>query len=305
MNSVWREYGVIGTLLVVAVGGYLLMSRQQKDVLGASLQSIGGHLLALVPDAGGRDDVQAALDTLQDRVRRGSVPPEQIERFAASVFNLGTSGDSLAAAEAEMVVRLAYSDPAALPAPRGGVPPQPAARPHLTGVAEMDRLADELAPMVAFYETINVTADSMGPAFRFYSDGKLHVVVDDRLREKIEGGEAAKVLMRDKSMSWRARFSEAAEADRQRHLEHAERLTRVAENWSDTLAIGPAAEVLARMSRLRSMGFVTEADVDSIMARIESEVNAILRELPPPPPPAPRHETSSASVSSSSVSSTG
>jgi len=301
MSSVWREYGVIGTLLVVAVGGYLYMSRNQPDMLAASLDAIGGHLLALVPEGGGRSGVRAALDTLEQRVKEGSVQPEQIERYAASVFNLGTSGDSLAPEEAELVVRLAYADPAALPAPKGVAPAPPRApSAHVTS-RELESLASDLEPMVVFYESALKNVDSTGPAFRFYSDGRLHVVVDDRMRERIEKDQAAQPLLRDKAMSWRARFTEAAEAERQRQVERAEELTRIAGTWTDSLELRPALESFARLTRLRSLGFVPEAKVDSLMQVIEIEVKAALRDLPPPPPPPPAdRETGTVSVSSSS-----
>lgn len=304
MKSVWREYGVIGTLLVVAVGGYLYVSRNKPDMLAASLDTIGGHLLSLVPEGGGRSDVQAALDTLERRVKTGEVEPEQIERYAASVFNLGTSGEPLAPKEAEMVVRLAYSDPAVLTGPEGQALPAPRKNHVVVRAEDLERLASELGPMVAFYETVKGSADSTGPAYRFYSDGKLHVVVDDRMRERVESDAAARPLIRDKSMSWRARFTEAAAAEKLRHMEHTEQLAHMAASWADSLDIGKTTKALYHISRLRSLGFVPEESVDSMVSAIEIEVKAILSDLPSPPP-VPDRESTSTSVSSSSRSSTG
>ncbi len=300
MISVWREYGVIGTLLVVAVGGYLYVSHNEPDLLAASLDSIGGHLLSMIPDGGERSGVQAALDTLEVRVKSGEVRPEQIERYAASVFNLGTSGEKLAPEDAEMVVRLAYSDAGILPTPEGHIPPPPKSARIDVRVQDLEDLASELEPMVAFFETLKEDPGPTGPSLRFYSDGKLHVVVDDRLREKLESDVAARPLIRDKALSWRARFTDAVRAERQRHVERSEELGRMAGTRSDTLKLGPAAEALARMSRLRSLGLVSEPEVDSMLTAIEVEIKAIIRDLPPPPPPPPDPETTGASVSSSS-----
>jgi len=288
MKTVWREYGAIATLLVVAVGGYLYMSRNQVDLLDLSLQTIGGHLLSLVPDGSDRRNVEAALDTLRMRVDEGEVPPEQIERYAASVFNIGTSGRTLAPEEAEMVVRMAYGEQSLLPAPDGSSAAPPPRPKKATAGTELADLAETLQPMMAFFESVRpeAVADTAGgPVVRFYSDGRLRVVIDDRLREKIEQESAAQALMQERAVSWRAHFAEAVEAERLRFEERADRLGELATVWADTLRIKPTATALARLQRLRSLGLVPESHVDSIVIVIEHELESLVRKLPPPPAP--------------------
>lgn len=292
MNTVWREYGVIGVLLVVAISGYLFVSRHQEDLLALSLDAISSQLLALVPDEEGRGRVTEVLNRFKERVAAKEVDPDQVEQFAASVLNLGTAGEPLNADDAELVVRLALDENPALPLPDGitfdvntSTPRKPARPPTAD---ELAAVGERLQPMIAFFNSVRTelpTDTTMGVPFRFYADQGLHVVVDDRYREQIESAVEAKALMSERAVSWRARFADATEAERDRLDSRVSRIIHLRSGGVDSVKLAGSIENLARIRRLESLGVIAHPDLDSIMIKVETELMRVIADLPTPPSP--------------------
>lgn len=303
MSTVWREYGVIGVLMVAAISGYLWLSRNPVDIVAQSLDTLSQHLLSLVPEAEGRERVESSLVDFRRKVETQEVTPEQVERFAASVMNLASAGEPLDAADAELVVRIALQDPSALPVPKEVQRRSPPPKPEVEADA-WEALGERLEPMVAFYRHVrsDIPADSArSVGLRFYAQDGMRVVVDDRYRERFAEAEAAKALIEDRAVSWRAHFEDATQADRERQMARATKLMSFTLSKPDsgatlnvdTVAIRATLAGLASLRRLESLGVLTEGDLDSLAARLEADVENLVRQsilvtvVPPPPPPPP------------------
>lgn len=302
MSNVWREYGVIGVLMVVAIGGYLYVSRNQVNVIAQSLEVLSGHLLNLVPEADGRDRVAASLADFKQRVEANEVSPEQVEQFAASVLNLGSSGAPLNADEAEYVIRMALAEGQEFPVPGVAAPVRRTSAPKVTvGPDAWEALGERLQPMLAFYSQARTDLESDSSAalgIRFYADEGMRVVVDDRYRARLEQDEAAQALLEERAVSWRARFADATQAERERLLSRAKRFESVRfvalDSGSvaivdmDTVALKAKLGHITSLRRLESFGMVAESGFDSFVVSLETDledlINRSILAIPPPPP---------------------
>lgn len=300
MSNAWREYGVIGVLMVVSIGGYLYVSRNQVNVIAQSIEVLSGHLLNLVPEAEGRDRVAASLADFKQRVEANEVSPEQVEQFAASVLNLGSSGARLNADEAEYVIRLALAEGQEFPVPGVAPPIRRTLAPKVTVEPDAwEALGERLQPMLAFYSQArhDLEPDSTAAiGIRFYADQGMRVVVDDRYRARLEQDEAAQTLLEERAVSWRARFADATQAERERLLSRAKRYQTFTfatpDSGShlsmDTVALKVKLGHIASLRRLESFGVVDESGFDSFVVSLETDLEALVtRSIPAIPPPVP------------------
>ncbi|MFT4603874.1 MAG: hypothetical protein ACI9W4_000591 [Rhodothermales bacterium] len=302
MGTLWREYGLITVLLVFSVGGYLYLSESDEDLIGNAVQSLSAHLLALVPEEDGRIEALAALSLMEEQVTRGEMRPEQMERLAANIMNLRTSGASLDGPEAEMMVRMAMDEPELLPSPVSD-----AARPALAAAApspaEMEAAAGRVQSMFQLFDDVQKTqavrtsaGAEAGPSMRFYADGGLTVVLDERLQREIGSATNVRRGETDKRVRWQARLAESIEADKARLMAEASGLTHMSIFALDSLDQNSSRQLdrLARFMRLRAGGVMVTAEAESLASRalqiIERELevhvgaSAAAATSPPKPP---------------------
>ena len=272
MSRVWREYGVIIVLLVVAVGGYLYLTRAEEDLVDRALGHLSEHLLTLVPEGVQREETRATLAAMEEKVASGEMQPEQVERFAANVLNLASSGEPLAPDEAEMVMRLALEDPEVLPIATDGTPrtEAPAALPRPSR-AEMARTVRRVERMMAFYSELQGVAppdDAVQnvPPVRFYADRGLRAEVDERLRARI----VTPVPDEDRDMvAWKESLTERLMDDSERLESEAIKMMGVV---ADSFHMATEMKSLAMMKRLASRGWVFNPRVESLAVSIEAEI---------------------------------
>lgn len=293
--------------MAVAIGGYLYVSRNQVNVVAQSLEVLSGHLLDLVPEEEGRDRVAASLADFKQRVEANEVSPEQVEQFAASVLNLGSAGAPLNADEAEYVIQLALAEGQDFPVPGVAGPVRSVSVPKVVKDPEAwDALGERLEPMLAFYSQARHSLDPDSTAaigIRFYADQGMRVVVDDRYREQLEKEAASQALLEERAVSWRARFADATQAERERILSKAKKFQSVTfvtpdsvvVSGMDTTVIKAKLEAIARLRRLESLGIVADPGFDSFVVALESDLESLIARSvfvpPPPPPPAPPDST--------------
>ncbi|MBO6574512.1 MAG: hypothetical protein JJ896_03775 [Rhodothermales bacterium] len=282
MSNVWREYGAIAVLLVVAIGGYLFLSRSEEDLMARALETVSDHLLALVPEQD-RDRTLASLEEFERRAAEGEVPPEQIEWLAASVLNLSSSGSSLASEEAEMMVSLALNDSPLLPEPAVSrqAPPRPPSTP-----VQKSRKKDLLESAGRVSEMFNVLTEVKGwsgqdstfrdaPPVRFYSDRGLRAVVDERLRGEVERAERFDRARQESLVAWQSRLAESVEAEAERKAVMAQELGQLWAAVKDSM-IQEAAQLekLATMRSLESRGFMFGPEMESLAVDLEGQLKS-------------------------------
>jgi hypothetical protein len=308
MGKIWREYGVIAVLLVVSVGGYLLLSRDDGDLLTSAMDRIAEHLVSLVPDAEGKELTEASLADFRARVADQEVAPEQLERFAASVLNLHSAGGELNSDEAEMIIRLALNDDSGfseaaattegvaseVASPASGVASatsgvasatsEIAALPTPARSGEMDRVGRRMDRVVRFYSGVRKvapadTAVRNAPPIQFQADGGLRIVMDDRLRSRMEGLETETVRGDLEMVEWKAHLAETLREQRRHQWDEAQGLRHIAEMAGDSLVSHGALRTLTMLRQLESRGVITRPAVESLAVALELRLSQEMQDL--------------------------
>ncbi|NNE71051.1 MAG: hypothetical protein HKN29_11910 [Rhodothermales bacterium] len=263
---------MIAVLLTVSIGGYLYLSQSEEDLIGTALQSVSNHLLALVPEQGEKDEAFATISLMEDRLASGEVRPEQMERLAASIMNLRSSGTTLDAGEVDMLVKMALEDPEVLPSPESSERPPPPP-PHSR--AEMVEAAGRVEAMFGLWQDVDrrtregeAPLPPDAPPIRFYADNGLKVVVDERLRAELERAGPGE---RNRMVAWQARLAESVGAESERIEGETAKLVQFFESRRDSLDAETSRQIdrLTMLNKLRSRGVVLPARAESLMVREE------------------------------------
>jgi len=88
-------------VLILSVGIFFLLVKDQKikdDILRSTLELFGDDLMAMVPDGEQKDLLKRKYDDFLQQADKEEIPPEEIERVAATILNL-TTGDTIIQAE--------------------------------------------------------------------------------------------------------------------------------------------------------------------------------------------------------------
>jgi len=310
MKNILREYGVIGALLVIAVGGYFLIGDRPEDILAYSLDAIGNRLTALVADDSSKAEVADAFDRFKARVDSNEVAPEQIETVVASVLNLTVSGASLSTEEAEMVLDLATEtmalnlpmpqmpDVANLPTPPLPTTPFPAPeeKPSWFELDETRRadVGTRVSAMIKFADQMPVVAESDAGGrrsknyYRFdYEDG-LHVVIDS-LTESLLKLESFSELATELSQETWVRVQQDVEKSQQANFERIkitrQRIGRARAAVSVEVSEGGSLEkhdallAMERFHRLQELGLVVKMDSSLLQMRLEMTIREAMNHL--------------------------
>ncbi len=128
MGNIFKNAAVVLGVLLLSTLIYFVVSDNQQlkeDVFDRSLNLLGQQLLALLPDDQQREVVAAKWKKVIDRVDRGEVQPEQVERMAVGILNASNLDDQISIEEADMILNLAYEDPDVLVNSDFPAPPSP------------------------------------------------------------------------------------------------------------------------------------------------------------------------------------
>ncbi len=301
VKKFWTEYGLVGVLIVIAVGGYLLLGENREDILTLSLDSIGEHLVDLVDDREAKAKTADTYADFKEKVEAKEVTPEQFERTAANVLNLSTSGANLSPEEIEMVLSLAVEGEVnALPVPdapfehtgeTGGVTPVEAApdiATHTWTPATEQEVGARVAAMVAFSDKMKQMAIVAGQA----AETNLHVqyVVNDGIQvivdSVVSGWQDNELqtltadLVREKRVVWDKNLANA----RRKHFEHLKAQREkiaVTRGTGVNLAPPEARKIMAleRLNRLQEKGIILDTDSTMLRIRMDVILQEVLREL--------------------------
>lgn len=297
MKKFWKEYGLVGVLIVIAVGGYFLLGENREDILARSLDSIGERLMELVDDREAKAKTADAYANFKDRVAAKEVTPDQFERIAASVLNLSTSGAKLSSEEVEMVLSLAIEGEVnVLPIPDAPfetsevtpVEPAPDVSTYTWTLATEEEVGARVSAMVAFSDKMKQMAvaaeqaDETNLHVQYVVNDGIQVVVDSVISiwQDNELQALTADLDREKRVIWNKDL-----ADTQR--KHFEQLKTQREKIAVTRGAGVNLSpneagkimVLERLNRLQEKGIILDIDSTTFRIRMDIILQEVLREL--------------------------
>ncbi|GMQ82169.1 MAG: hypothetical protein BMS9Abin05_1614 [Rhodothermia bacterium] len=300
MTKFFKEYGLVLLLIVVGVGGYLLLGDEREDILSSSLDALGLRLISMVDDTDGRAKTADTFEDFKAKVAANDITPDQLERIAANVLNLTSSGAKLSPEEADLVLGLSIEgDASALPMPdlpdTGGEQP-----PEITPVApepnviartwsrkSSNEIGERLATMVQFADKVKEMSASVGSdtdialSIQYIVDDGLKVVVDTIASKFLEMSEIqalANELERDRVVIWEKNVRDA----RRKHIETLKKQRRRLEETrisSGALSQRDAGKIIAleRLNKIQEAGVVLQIDSSLYRLRIDLIINEALK----------------------------
>ncbi|MFT5142404.1 MAG: hypothetical protein ACI80V_000867 [Rhodothermales bacterium] len=290
MKTIWREYGLIVFLLVIAIGGYLFVSSSEEDLVAHALATVSEQLLALVPEGDGRERTRASLARFEHRLADNQVSATQMEMLAANVLNLKSHGQHLAPEEAEMVLQMAMDSPQSLPttaatAPAATAPggsASPAAPLAVASVrskrVELEAAAVRVERMFELFTNVWEAAatDSIGsdstPVVFYVEDG-LRMAMDDRLKPIMEDNPRVRRDWDERRVDWKARLGATNRTDIYRLREEARALNELSMTLADTMEAGSnQAKHMSILRQLESHGVIGHPRRDTLEIWIDEQV---------------------------------
>jgi hypothetical protein len=286
MKTIWREYGLIALLLVVAIGGYLFVSGSDEDLVANALSTVSEHLLALVPEGDGRDQTRASLAEFEGRLADNALSASQIEMLAANVLNLQSHGQRLAPEEAEMVLQMVMDSPEALPTPAADGSPTasvPADQPSAVASVgsnrvELEAAAVRVEQMFELFTNVwdAAAADSIGSdstPVTFYLEDGLRMAMDDRLKPVMEKSPRVQGDWGERRIAWKPKLGALNRTYVHSLREEARALNDFSMALADSMAeTSGQAKHMSMLRRLESLGVIGLPTSDTLEVWIEEQV---------------------------------
>ncbi len=146
MSRMMRDAGFVLLLLALAASLSWFLSKVRKEGVESYLALLGNQLFATVPEGADKDELKKKYDQFLLEVADRKIPPEQVEKVAASILNASNASEALTAQQVEAVLALAAL-------PEGGLEKEL----HLVQVLPPE--APE-APAVAGYDSLPVPPET-------------------------------------------------------------------------------------------------------------------------------------------------
>lgn len=196
------------TIFVLAVSitiFYFLVNDQglKANILRTTLDLFGKQLFALVPDGEQKEKLQLLYGNFMHKAETDQVPPEEVERVAATILNLTNQDAPIPADAAISALAFSFSD---LPSPPGdAVFPAPKPETWTTGWRRTWEKHDhrELAERLRSMNDFNFQVRQVFPKdsvrqvkqqFFFVADSGLCVAMDVEMQRKLAQEKAEKLL---------------------------------------------------------------------------------------------------------------
>ena len=300
MTKFFKEYGPVLLLIIVGVGGYLLLGDEREDILSSSLDALGLRLISMVDDTDGRAKTADTFEDFKAKVAANEIAPEQVERIAANVLNLTSSGAKLSQEEADLVLSLSIEGGvSALPMPdlsdTGGEKPiemtpivaEPNVMVHTWSRESSDEIGERLATMVEFADKVKQMSASVGSdtdmamSFQYVVDDGLKVVVDTLASHFLEMSEIQALtheMERDRVVIWEKNVRGAR---RKRNETFKMQRKRMEEARTSSGALSQSDErkivALERLNRLQEAGVILQIDSTLYRLRMDLIINEALK----------------------------
>jgi len=293
MKKVWREYGMIAVLFIVAVGGYFYVGEHKEDILSYSLDAIGDRLVQLVDDPGSKAQIADAFDRFKARVLANEVPTDQVETIAADVLNLSTNGEKLSSEEAEMVLQFSMEPlAAALPIPEsdefdGNESDITPVAPERPPAVALEEVGSRISALIAFAEQAETVVTASDPGirshYRFTSDDGLGVEMDS-VSGMLWSMDTMKDLAREIEDLHLVTWADDVEANRSVLKREAEKHRSTIEEIRIRMEAPMAGTVagllrLERLNQLREKGFGAGLETAVLNMRMDLVLKGMLKNL--------------------------
>lgn len=107
MSRMMRDAGFVLLLLALAASLSWFFSKVRKEGVESYLALLGNQLFATVPEGADKDELKKKYDQFLVEVADRKIPPEQVEKVAASILNASNASEALTAQQVEAVLALA------------------------------------------------------------------------------------------------------------------------------------------------------------------------------------------------------
>lgn len=211
MSRMMRDAGFVLLLLSLAASLSWFFSKVRKEGVESYLALLGNQLFATVPEGADKEELQKKYEQFLVEVADRKIPPEQVEKVAASILNASNASETLTAQQVEAVLALAALPEGELERELSIVhvlPPEAPAIPELAGQDSMPRppdtrmgvfentpeawaaLNERLKNLYEFNHKLHgalVTPETprMHMEYRFEPGMKMRLIVDDSLKHEI------------------------------------------------------------------------------------------------------------------------
>ncbi len=203
-----RDYGLIFSLgIIIAVGSYWVVKEMPTDGIEFYLDALGDKLMAMVPQDNKKEELAAVYEDFRKKVKEKKIKPENVEKVAAAIINLTNSKDTLSADEAEALIEIASTSIIPL-LPLKYEVVEPSAEDweklneRLESVHDLDKKLREQNII------INTT-----PEMTYRVDENLNVIIDSRVRHRLEKEEILRHLEEQKRVVWIDNMAESLKKD--------------------------------------------------------------------------------------------
>ncbi|MFQ5603487.1 MAG: hypothetical protein ACE5HS_09495 [bacterium] len=118
MTNFLTKLFVVAGVLVISTIIFLLMSENQalkEDILNRSLRLLGEQFILLVPAPQDKSMVYKKWQDFTEKVRKGQVPTQKVERVAVSILNASNLNKNFSREDAETILQLAFNESPIIP----------------------------------------------------------------------------------------------------------------------------------------------------------------------------------------------
>ncbi len=160
----------IVVIFLVAIGIYWIMEQLQKDYMDQYINILGEKLMSMVPEASEKEELRSSFNQFKTKFEENEIPPEEVERIVAKVYNLYNFNDSLSFAEANALIRV----------------------PEVQVIPDLPRddnrwrdLEQKLSNVYRFDQKNQMDRDAK---IKFQVDKDLNILVDDSIKNALNEG---------------------------------------------------------------------------------------------------------------------
>jgi hypothetical protein len=313
MKTLFREYAIIGIVIVAGMAAYVAYHYNRQDILEYGLDVIGERLVEMVDSEESKQAIRERFSEFRQSVLDRQVPADRVETLAANVLNMSNAGTSLSREEADMVLGFAV-EPSSLPLPalaaseslpdapdslagteKGAGPPQAVTRaaPRTAeppGRGDLERLADRLSRAIDLDAQVRRLMSEMpemqpdiASRVMFHADGGLTVSVDTGLVAAVHVPGLARLtrslgaLDEREMLIWKRDLAHQRSLERTRATEELDRIVEWREGRHEALhdAAGEALRALEEMKMLEMKGYMVSGMSDSLEAAVLAEIAQI------------------------------
>ncbi len=201
-----KSFAVV-VVFLIAVGIYWILEQLQQDYMDQYINILGEKLISMVPESSEKEALSEVVDQFKTKFEKNEVPPEQLEKIVADVYNYSYLSDTLSLEQARALIT---------------VPEAPRATPPQINDKKWRELERKLSTVYRFDEKSRLLPER---DLKFRVDQNLKILVDDTIRQAINAGKyefltvELQNLEQEKSLVWVKSMDSTMEVIRKQYVE--------------------------------------------------------------------------------------